>query len=74
MPEEEINLINEISEGINVSDIGLFWQLTIKTIEDLKIINDEEVTLEMYVMQLLHLKGIKNPLLDETNEVATNKP
>ena len=56
LPEEEINLINEISEGINVSDIGLFWQLTIKTIEDLKIINDEEVTLEMYVMQLLHLK------------------
>ena len=59
MPEEEINLINEISEGINVSDIGLFWQLTIKTIEDLKIINDEEVTLEMYVMQLLHLKELR---------------
>ena len=61
LPEEEINLINEISEGINISDIGLFWQLTIKTIEDLKIINDEEVTLEMYVMQLLHLKAVKNP-------------
>ena len=72
LPEEEINLINEISEGINISDIGLFWQLTIKTIEDLKIINDEEVTLEMYVMQLLHLKAVKNPLLDETNEVATS--
>ena len=72
LPEEEINLINEVSEGINVSDIGLFWQLTIKTIEDLKIINDEEVTLEMYVMQLLHLKGVKNQLLDETNEVATS--
>ena len=72
LPEEEINLINEISEGINVSDIGLFWQLTIKTIEDLKIINDEEVTLEMYVMQLLHLKGVKNSLLDETNEVAAS--
>ena len=26
----------------------------------------------MYVMQLLHLKGIKTPLLDETNEVATS--
>ncbi len=72
LPEEEINLINEISEGINVSDIGLFWQLTIKTIEDLKIINDEEVTLEMYVMQLLHLKGIKTPLADETSEAATS--
>jgi len=73
LPEEEINLINEISEGINVSDIGLFWQLTIKTIEDLKIINDEEVTLEMYVMQLLHLKGVKTSSVDETNEVAANQ-
>tara|TARA_B100000575_G_scaffold262011_1_gene236163 strand:- start:53 stop:1765 length:1713 start_codon:yes stop_codon:yes gene_type:complete len=71
LPEEEINLINEISEGINVSDIGLFWQLTIKTIEDLKIVNDEEVTLEMYVMQLLHLKGIKTSFADDTNEAAT---
>ena len=61
LPEEEINLINEISEGININDIGLFWQLTIKTIEDLRIVNDEEITLEMYVMQLLHLKGIKIP-------------
>ena len=72
LPEEEINLINEISEGINVSDIGLFWQLTIKTIEDLKIINDEEVTLEMYVMQLLHLKGVKTSSVDEKNEVTTS--
>ena len=59
LPEEEINLINEISKGISIDDIGLFWQLTIKTIEDLKIVNDEEITLEMYVMQLLHLKGMR---------------
>ena len=72
LPEEEINLINEISEGISIEDVGLFWQLTIKTIDDLKIINDEEVTLEMYVMQLLHLKGVKAYLADETIEVTTS--
>ena len=72
LPEEEINLINEISEGISLEDIGLFWQLTIKTIDDLRIINDEEVTLEMYVMQLLHLKGVKAYLADETIEVTTS--
>ena len=72
LPEEEINLINEISEGISIEDIGLFWQLTIKTIDDLKIINDEEVTLEMYVMQLLHLKGVKAYPSEETIEVTTS--
>ncbi len=59
LPEEEINLINEISKGINIDDVGLFWQLTIKTIDDLRIVNDEEITLEMYIMQLLHLKGLR---------------
>ena len=72
LPEEEINLINEISEGISIEDVGLFWQLTIKTIDDLKIINDEEVTLEMYVMQLLHLKGVKAYPVDESIEVTTS--
>ena len=72
LPEEEINLVNEISKGINIEDIGLFWQLTIKTIDDLRIINDEEITLEMYVMQLLHLKGIKTQLVDEVSDETTN--
>ena len=66
LPEEEINLINEISNGISIEDLGLFWQFTIKTIDDLRIVNDEEVTLEMYIMQLTHLKEIKAPL--QTNE------
>ena len=30
IPENEINLINEISNKINITDIGLFWQFTIK--------------------------------------------
>ena len=72
LPEEEINLINEISNGISIEDIGLFWQLTLKTIDDLRIISDEEVTLEMYVMQLLHLKGVKAYPAEETIEVATS--
>ena len=47
-----------------MQDLGLFWQLTIKTIDDLRIIGDENLTLEMYVMQLIHLKN-----LDNTNEI-----
>ena len=66
LPEEEINLISEISKGINIDDVGLFWQLTIKTIDDLRIVNDEEITLEMYIMQLLHLKGLRSQIIQES--------
>ena len=72
LPEEEINLINEITKGISIDDIGLFWQFTLKTIDDLRIVNDEEITLEMYVMQLLHLKGIKAPLINDSPEELTS--
>ena len=72
LPEEEINLINQISNGISIEDIGLFWQFTIKTIDDLKIINDEEITLEMYIMQLAHLKGMNTSLVESSKEEITN--
>jgi len=42
-----------------MQDIGLFWQLTIKTIDDLRIVGNENLTLEMYIMQLVHLNSIE---------------
>ena len=43
-----------------MNDIGLFWQLTIKTIDDLSILGNENLALEMYIIQLVHLKNIEN--------------
>ena len=56
--ESEIKLINEYSKNLDSQDLGLFWQLTIKTMEDLRIVGNENLTLEMYVMQLMHLKNM----------------
>jgi DNA polymerase III subunit gamma/tau len=72
--ESEIQLVDDYSKNIDMQDIGLFWQLTIKTIDDLRIISNENLTLEMYIMQLVHIKNI-----DERKEVSqiensNNKP
>ncbi len=56
--EAETLMVNQNSENISMQDIGLFWQLTIKTIDDLRIVGNENLTLEMYIMQLVHLKNI----------------
>ena len=56
--ESEIQMIDQYSKDLDMQDIGIFWQLTIKTIEDLKIVSNENLSLEMYVMQLIHLKDI----------------
>ena len=57
--ESEANIINELAKNLDMQDIGLFWQLTIKTIDELKIVSNENLTLEMYVAQLIHLKNIE---------------
>ena len=62
--ETEIQMIDQYSKNVDMKDIGLFWQLTIKTIDDLKIVSNENLSLEMFIMQLLHLKNI-----DEVKEM-----
>ena len=56
--EVEANAINEYSKNLKMNDVAIFWQLTLKTIDDLKIVSNENLTLEMYLMQLIHLKKI----------------
>ena len=57
--ETEVQLVDRFSKNIDMQDIGLFWQLTIKTIDDLRIVGNENLTLEMYIMQIIHLKNIE---------------
>ncbi|MDA9180711.1 DNA polymerase III subunit gamma/tau [Pelagibacteraceae bacterium] len=63
--ESEVEMVDEYSKNIDMQDIGLFWQLTIKTIDDLRIVGNENLTLEMYIIQLTHLKNI-----DERKEIT----
>ena len=58
--EADIQMIDQYSKNIEMQDIGLFWQLTIKTIDDLRIIGNENLALEMYIMQLVYLKDIES--------------
>ena len=57
--ELENEMIEKYSKNLDIQDIGLFWQLTLKTIDDLKIIGNESLALEMFIMQLVHLKKIR---------------
>ena len=58
--EGELDLIDKTSKNLSMEDLGLFWQLTLRTIEDLKIISNENLALEMYLTQLIHIKKIED--------------
>ena len=59
LSESDLKMIEEYSKNIDIKDIALFWQLTIKTIEDLKVIGNENLTLQMYIVQLVHIKNME---------------
>jgi DNA polymerase-3 subunit gamma/tau len=69
--EAEVQMVDQYSKNIDMQDIGLFWQLTIKTIDDLRIVGNENLTLEMYIMQLVHLKNIDTR--KETQNLENNQ-
>ena len=71
--EAEVQMVHDYSKNIDMQDIGLFWQLTIKTIDDLRIVGNENLTLEMYIMQLVHLKNIQNKTEVYENNVQEGK-
>ena len=58
--DEEFNRIKEISEKVNNETLILFWQFTIKVLEELDIVSNQHLSMEMFLIRLIHLKGIKN--------------
>ena len=55
--DEEFNRINEISKNVNNETLILFWQFTIKTLEELDIVSNQHLSMEMFLIRLIHLKG-----------------
>ena len=58
--DEEFNRIKKISENINNKILILFWQFTIKTLEELDMVSNQHLSIEMFLIRLIHLKSIKN--------------
>jgi len=62
--DEEFSKIKEISNTVDSEVLILFWQFTIKTLEELDIVSSQHLSIEMFLIRLMHLSGIK-----ESNEI-----
>jgi len=66
--DEEFSKIKEISNTIDSEVLILFWQFTIKTLEELDIVSSQHLSIEMFLIRLMHLSGIK-----QSNEISSDK-
>ena len=56
---KEFELIKALSDKINTETLILFWQFTIKTLEELNVVSDQNISVEMFLIRLLHIKSLK---------------
>ena len=76
--EAEQDIINSISDDINMTTLIVFWQFILKVIDELSVVSNPILSLEMLVVRLVHLKdmptydklldSLKKNNLDETKE------
>jgi len=57
--DEEFNKISEISKELNSEDLILFWQFTIKVIDEISIVSNPNLSVEMFLIRLMYLKNFK---------------
>ena len=70
--DEEFNNIKKISKDISNETLLLFWQFTIKTLEEIDIVSNQNLSIEMFLIRLIHLKEISNltDLISESENIT----
>ena len=67
--DEEFSKIKTISENVDKQILILFWQFTIKTLSEIDIVSNQNLSVEMFLIRLMYLNStsIKNDNFNNDN-------
>ncbi len=71
--DEEFLKIKEISNRVDSNVLILFWQFTIKTLDELDLVSNQNLSIEMFLRRLMYLIS-KNSNKDGIEEIEFSKP
>ncbi len=57
--DEQFSRIKELSETIDNEVLILFWQFTIRILNELDIVSNQNFSIEMFLIRLMHLSAFK---------------
>ena len=57
--DEEFSKIKDISNQVDAEVLILFWQFAISSLEELDIVSNQHLSIEMFLIRLMHLSSIK---------------
>ncbi len=55
---DEYHRIKNLSSSVENKDLILIWQFTIKTLEELDIVSNQHLSIEMFLIRILHLRSL----------------
>ena len=68
--DEEFSKIKDISNQVDSEVLILFWQFAISSLEELDIVSNQHLSIEMFLIRLMHLSSIKfNKNLDQEESI-----
>ena len=67
--DNEFKEIEKISNKINSKTLLIFWQFTIKTLDELDIVSNQNLSIEMFLIRLMYLTNISSEKNQENNSL-----
>ena len=74
--DDEFSKIKELSNQVDSEVLILFWQFAISSLEELDIVSNQHLSIEMFLIRLMHLSSIKlnkNTDLEQSNDNLENQ-
>jgi len=69
--DEEFSKIKELSNQVDSNTLILFWQFAISSLNELDIVSNQHLSIEMFLIRLMHLSSVKPENKIESVEVDT---
>ena len=70
--DEEFKSIKSLADKLDDKTLVLFWQFTINVMGELDIVSNQNLSIEMFLIRLIHLKEISNSTSTENNSEENN--
>ena len=67
--DNEFKEIEKLSNKINSKTLLIFWQFTIRTLDELDIVSNQNLSIEMFLIRLMYLTNISSEKNQENNSL-----
>ena len=72
---KDFSILKSIADTIDLASLFIIWQFTLNTIKELPIVQNQIVSLKVFILRLVHLKDLPDleELINKENKILKNE-